>query len=226
MKTCILNFSSKDNKIYMKGQRRLAQSLKSVKYKGDVILWQSESQFGCPPHSKVPYAFKPYALDWARSQGYDLALWLDASFYAIRPIEPVFNTIENEGYLMQNDGNRLGHWAHDKCLNKYDMTRDEAMGIKMYAAGCTGLNFANEKAQTYLKMWLEAATDGESFQGPHKYDTKKVSDKRLRGHRHDMSVGSVLAHKLDMKYQKAWTVFTYGRQQDNPNVYFIAQGMK
>lgn len=225
MKFCILNFSTRENKVYAQGQKRLHQSLKKVKFKGDVVLWDYEGQFGCPSHSKVPYAFKPYGLKWARENNYDCALWLDASFWAVKPLGPLFKIIEEKGHLMQNDGNRLHNWCHDSALEKYGITLDEAHSIKMFSAGCTGLNFNNEKSNRFLDMWLEAANDGKSFHGPHKY---KKSDKKrndLIGHRHDMSIGTILAHKLSMEYENAWSIFTYGINKDYPNVYMICKGM-
>ena len=225
MKICILNFATKTNKVYMRGQTRLVQSLKKTGFKGDVYSWKSESQFGCPTHREVPYAFKPYALKWARDKGYDCALWLDASFWAIKPLDPIFGIIKDTGHLMQNDGNRLGHWTHDRCLNKYGITRDEAMKIRMYSAGCTGLNFSNEKSNDFLDQWYDAANDGESFQGDWDNKRNKMSkDPRCRGHRHDMSVATILAHKLEMDYQKAWSIFTYGKNSRHPDVYLICRG--
>lgn len=225
MKNCILNFATSNNAVYMRGQKRLVASLKQHGFKGDVITWKSESDFGCPPHKKVPYAFKPYALKWAKKKGYNSALWLDASFWARKPVGPVFGIIEEKGYLMQNDGNRVGHWTHDKCLSKYGLTRDEAMKMKMYSAGCTGINFKNDLANQYLDEWMEAAKDGESFQGDWVNKGNRMSsDPRCRGHRHDMSVGSILAHKLGMEYEPAWTIFTYGKNANHPDVYFICRG--
>lgn len=224
MKICILNFSSRNNYVYAKGQKRLVKSLKTHQFKGDIIIWDDEIQFGCPRHKHVPYAFKPYALKWARDNKYDLALWLDASFWAIKNIDPIFKIIEDEGNLMQNDGNRLGNWTHDKALAKYDISRDNAMNIRMFSAGCTGLNFHDDRSNQFLDMWLEAANDGFSFHGPHKYKQHEVSDKRLVGHRHDMSVGTIIAHKLEMKYQSPWSIFTYGVNPNFPDVYMICKG--
>jgi len=225
LKNCILNFATRTSTVYNRGQKRLVESLKQHGYKGDIITWQKESEFGCPPHGGVPYAFKPYALKWARDKGYNAALWLDASFWAVKPIGPLFGIMEDKGYLMQNDGNRIGHWTHDKCLEKYDLTRDQAMKMKMYSAGCTGINFKSDLANQYLDEWFEAANDGESFKGQwtNKYKTMS-SDPRCRGHRHDMSVGSILAHKLGMEYEPAWSIFTYGRDKNFPNVYLICRG--
>lgn len=226
MKTCILNFATRSNPSYLQGQRRLVRSLKENDFNGDIITWNSEAQFGSPMHKRVPYAFKPYALDWARKEGYDAALWLDASFWAVRPLTAVFKTIVRDGYLMQNDGNRLGNWAHDKCLEKFDVTRDEAMNIRMFSAGCTGLYFDNKTSEDFLDWWLEASGDGESFQGPWVNKNKSISkDPRCKGHRHDMTIGTLIAHKLNMKYQPAWSIFTYGENKNHPNVYMICKGM-
>ena len=155
-----------------------------------------------------------------------MALWLDASFFAIKPIDYLFYIIENKGYLMQNDNNRLGHWTHDRCLEKYDLTRDEAMKIKMYVAGCTGLNFNNSVSSEFLEQWLDAARDGFSFHVQWDNKNKRMShDERGRGHRHDMSVGSIIANKLGMEYEPQWSIFTNGRNKKYPNVYMICEGM-
>jgi len=225
-KICVLNFATRTNKVYAQGQRRLRKSLKTHGFTGDLLAWNSEGQFDSPKHQHVPYGFKPFALEWARKEGYDAALWLDASFYAVKPIGPVFDIIFKDGHLMQRDGNRIGSWTHDKCLEKYGLTRDEAMGMSLYTAGCTGLDFSNETSLEYLRLWLDAAKDGVSFIGDWKNKGGKMSaDKRCAGHRHDMSAGSIIAHQLGMKFQKAWSVFTYGPQKAYPNVYMICKGM-
>ena len=127
---------------------------------------------------------------------------------------------------MQKDGNRIGSWTHDKCLEKYGLTRDEAMKMSLYTAGCTGLDFSNETSLKYLSMWKEAAEDGESFLGAWKNKAQQLSkDPRCVGHRHDMSVGSIIAHQLGMKFQKPWSIFTYGHQKNFPNVYMICRGL-
>lgn len=226
MKICILNFSSRNNYVYAKGQKRLVKSLKTHQFKGDIIIWDDEIQFGCPKHKHVPYAFKPYALKFVRDKGYDLALWLDSSFWAVKPMNDVFDIIKDRGYLMQNDGNLLGNWTHDKCLDKYGITRDEAMNISMYVAGCTGLNFHNEKANSFLDQWYEACQDGYSFQGQWDNKNKKMSqDKRCLGHRHDMSVGTIISRRLEMEYLPKWSIFTFGKKDKFPNVYMLCQGM-
>lgn len=228
MKKCIINFASKGNKVYEQGQRRLVKSLRDFGFSGDIITWQKESEFGCPPHSQVPYAFKPYAFQWAIKNKYDLILWMDAPMHAVRPFEnDVFCEIEKNGWLLQRDGNRLGHWTHDRCLEKYGITRDEAMDIQMFAAMFMGFNIHNEKSREFLEKWYEASQDGFSFQGRWKNHQRTESkDPRCQGHRHDMSVGTILAHQIGMPQHPAWKYFTYGRRAKHPNVYFTTKGIK
>ena len=54
MKKCILNFASANRSNYIKGQKRLFNSLKSNGFDGDIILWNSEKEFDCPSHKSVP----------------------------------------------------------------------------------------------------------------------------------------------------------------------------
>ena len=54
---------------YPKGQKRLFDSLRSVGFDGDLLGLSLSELNGCPPHSKVPYAFKPYSFLEAKRRG-------------------------------------------------------------------------------------------------------------------------------------------------------------
>jgi hypothetical protein len=66
MKHCIVNFS--DHK-FRAGQDRLKESLVQYRYQGDVLLFNDYSQIGSKSHQEVPYQFKVYAIEKARSLG-------------------------------------------------------------------------------------------------------------------------------------------------------------
>ena len=78
---------------WVKGQERLTAKL--AEFGEDYVIWRDALPEGCPPHRTrgklgaptgcVPYAFKPYALNWASLQGYTSLLWCDASIVPIRP---------------------------------------------------------------------------------------------------------------------------------------------
>lgn len=200
---------------YVKGQARLIQSLANVNYDGNLMTWTQESQIGAPPHNQNPYAFKIFGFRKAEQAGHRFVLWLDASVWAIRNVQPVFDHIEKYGYIMQYAGHNCGRWANDKCLEYFGITRDQAKKMLMYGnAGFLGLDLWDTKAKTFLIAWEKAMQAG-AFKG-------SWSD-----HRHDMTCGSIIANKLSMEYQESgkWLVYAPPEQETKESVIFKAQGM-
>jgi hypothetical protein len=201
MRKAVINVCT-NNGGYPQGQKRLAETIKDADFYGYV----GEHKVGAPPHNKIPYAFKPFAIEHLRKKGYDLVLWCDASMIAVKPLFELFKIIELDGYLMEESGHYLGRWCNDKALRNMGITREQAMKIPMYSAGMTGLNLKDETAIKFLDDWLNFAKDGETFVGDWK------------DHRHDMSVASFLAHKYNMKFQRGGTYLSYiGKAYGKPS---------
>ena len=188
----IINIAT-PNAWYPKGQQRLRQSLQGENFLGYI----GEHSVNAPKHSQVPYAFKPFALDWLRQKGFTSIMWLDASMYAVKSLEPLWDIIETKGWLMEEGGHWLGRWCNERALRNMGITREQANAIPMYSAGMTGLDLNNEKAVNFLNEWLRFAKDGETFKGS------------WQDHRHDMSVASFLAWKLGMDYECGGTYLSY-----------------
>jgi hypothetical protein len=230
MNKCVINLVT-PNAWYPNGQKRLINSLKKFGFDGDVLTWIGENKIGAPSHAAVPYAFKPYAFMEAKKRGYDLIQWCDASFWAIKSIDKVFQHLSEHGWVMQRDGNSVGKFCSDAALDKLGITRKEAMDISLFMAGGLGLNLKNEKASLFLDQWFEKANDGASFVGSWTNENLQVSkDPEVRGHRHDMAVGSVIAHKLGMDYLDE-IFFSYfqgyeklANQPKRKNVCMVLQG--
>lgn len=219
MRKCIVNYVTNDF-WFPKGQQRLIESLQEMKFDGDNIMLDERKFTECPKHSDVPYAFKVFAIQEAKDRGYDLILWMDASFWAIRPLNNVFKIIEDDGYIMQDADEWLGHWCSDIVLERFGIGREEAFNIPMYSAGLTGLNMKNEKAVNYLEQWVRYAKEGICFKGNHRNIKHCVSkDDRVQGHRHDMSVGAILAHQLKMTFQPCHSFFSVVGWYKKPESY-------
>lgn len=181
---------------YRRGQRRLVSTVTDVGGVGHVIHMQDEAECYAPPHSEVSYAFKPHAIAVAAAHlGADVILWADASVYAIRDLEPVFDHIEDHGHLFfYNCG--AGQWSSGHALNFFGVTREESFQIPMLMGLCMGLDLRQERPREFLRRWLHSIP---MFAGSWTNANGEVSkDPRVTGHRHDQTAASLIAHQLQM----------------------------
>ncbi|MCF7866906.1 hypothetical protein K9M18_05745, partial [Candidatus Woesearchaeota archaeon] len=150
--------------------------------------------------------------------------------YAIKDITPVWDIIEKNGYIMQEAGWNCGQWSNDKSLEYFGLTRDDAMKMPMYGnAGLLGLDFNKELPKIFFERWHKASQDG-IFKGAWSNNAKTESDDILcLGHRHDMSVGSIIANLLDMSYINSSQIMQYGsapfQQPMNDSICLKAYGI-
>jgi len=220
----IVNFSTHE---YAKGQNRLRESLKG-RTDADFLGFTSYSEVRSPTQQDNPYAFKVYSIEKALKMGYDQILWLDSSAYAVGDVDKIFHLIRRNGHFMEEAGHPASSWTNDRTLAYHGITRDEAQEIQLYSAGFTGLNFNNEITVTFFELWKQSMIDG-MFRGNWNNINKSESeDIRCEGHRHDMSNASIIANKLNMKYERCGKYFQYAAPSDKPNqptVVFYAQGI-
>lgn len=194
---------------------RLAKSI-TDNWNGDVLFFTDEAQIGAPRHEDNPYAFKVYAFKEALRRGYTQVLWLDSSVYAVKAIQPLFDLLQQDGYVMQEAGHMVGSWCNDAALDYFGITRSDALSMPMYGnAGLLGLDFTFSIANTFFKQW-EASMRAGMFKGS------------WADHRHDMTCGSIIANQLNMNYQPGDTLLQYAAPIDKPindSIIFYAQGL-
>jgi hypothetical protein len=194
---------------------RLQASVRRVGFRGEFAYWPpGRFPAGCPDHLEVPFAFKPFCFEEAGARGLRSVLWLDASCVAIRPLEPLFEEIEERGYLVFRNGSQMiGSWASDDALEVLGLSRDEAMAIPEVNAAVIGLRLDHPLGSRFLTAWRELATGEVAFRGTreklptweHYRDVKSnrsgraSADPRVLGHRHDQTAAGVLAHRLGME---------------------------
>ena len=61
------------------------------------------------------YCSKAFALDSLAGDGYDIGIWLDASFYPVRDILPLVDHIGATGYYFCDNEAVVGEWCSDAC---------------------------------------------------------------------------------------------------------------
>lgn len=225
-KKCIISFANEKGR-YVQNLSRLSESLRN-NFDGDFLGFIGEASIGAPKHEDNPYAFKIYAFQKAIEAGYTQILWLDSSCFAIKNVQPIFDEMENNGYIMQEAGHYAGNWANDRCLKYFGVTRDMAMEMLCYGnAGFLGLNFEYPTPRIFFDRWSESMKAG-IFQGAWtNEDNSESEDERCRGHRHDMACGSIIANQLGMVYKSGNEWLQYAGLYDetaNETIIIKAQG--
>lgn len=221
MKRVILNVAK--GRWFPAGQDRLIESLDPAW--GEQMMWRNSLPSDSPSHHESQYAFKVYAFREAQRLGYGMALWLDASVWAIRDIQPMWDHIEEHGHLFVEDGNRVGHFCTDDALDIMGVTRDEAMDMLIPVGACIGLRFDHPDASAFLDAWHWYAEAG-AFRGPwHNHDGEASADPRCRGHRHDISVAGVILHRLGIPMLKPPTYYATWSESPAESVCVVARGM-
>ena len=205
MNRAIVNLSTKK---YAKGQQRLMNSLHH-KTDADILFYEKEYQVGAPKHQDMQYAFKPYALDKARNDGYSLVLWLDASMYVLKSLEPIFREIEETGYFFQNSG-----WVNERWTTP---EQEEYFGTnegRMISSGVVGLNLRSEEGNEFLDKWVWASIKG-MFNGSHEVT------------RHDQTCASLIIEQMQLKITENNTHWTYGKPEAEypDNILIVADGI-
>lgn len=203
----------------------MSKTLDQVGYSGGRLFYLDYPPKS-PTHAMASHAFKIYALLQAIEKGYESILWIDASCWAIRPLDAIFERIEKDGYLIIDNAEwTTGQWCSDDALKAMDLDREEAMRMPHCSSACLGLSTKSETAMEFLRQWRHYAEDGITFSG-----RSGSKDPRVLGHRHDQTVASVIAIKLGMRpWFEFGRYFDYNYNRDNPKrdetLTFLCEGM-
>lgn len=200
-KKVIVNLVSANEKRYHYGQKRLIESYHSFaggSEQCDLKTFLGEESVGSPLHKDNPYAFKIFAINNLRSQGYEQILWLDASIVFVKNVRPIFDWIEEKGFFFEHCGFSVGQWCNNETLNYFGLTRDDAKQMPMFSAGFTGLDFTNPIALEFFNRWEKSMLDGY-FRGS------------WTDHRHDLTCGSIVANQMGLvkDYSEGGNFFAY-----------------
>lgn len=198
---------------YRKAVDRMEQSLIMNGWDGDFLPFHNYEEIGSPHHKgtidAVPYAFKAHAMRTAIDRGYTDLLWLDSVVYATGSLNPVFEHIHQKGWLFfDNIGFSVGDFTSDACLKRWGWGREYSFNMKMTMACAYGVSMNNMHAKGMMDKYIEAASDGVSYPGDWFNDRNQVSfDVRVRGHRHDQSVQSIMCQKFGLDIIKGQETF-------------------
>ena len=165
------------------------------------MFWTNDLPYGSPTHTETPYAFKAYALAAAFRAGFAPVLWCDAAVWVVRSLDPVWERLRDTGAYLVAGGWNTGEWCADQALGPLGLTRDESFAIPHLTACIMGLDPDHAVAGPVWRDYFAHAQSGVAFRGPWTNSLNEASrDSRVRGHRHDQTVLSVLSHRAGLPW--------------------------
>jgi hypothetical protein len=213
-KRCVISLGV-GRKSYTDCLKRLEESLRKVRFQGDLLVWSDELPIGSPSQLEAPMAFKGFCFDEARQKGYEEILWIDAPIIAMRPLEPLFALMNRYGFITftNNHDQVLGQWCSDAVLAHHQLSRDEAMAIPETPTSVIGFDLNTEIGNQFLNQWQALLTDGLTCKGTHETintiedyyaitwnkDKRVSEDPRVCGHRHDQTAAGIISYRLNLR---------------------------
>lgn len=161
---------------------------------------------GSPAHGDQPYGFKVAAIRQAAKHGAKSILWCDSSIVAMKPLGPLWDLIDQQGYwFSKNYSYNQGQFCNDEALAVMGVTREEAFGIPQVVGGCFGLKVDHPVAREFFYQWSKLMDEG-AFRGDRGDLSGSGDMTKFVGHRNDQSCASDVCHKLFMKLTEppAW----------------------
>ncbi len=195
------------------GIARIRSDLQRLGYSGSVMTWESAYPIGSPTQQQAHGAFKPFCFHEAANAGHNLILWLDASIRIKQRIDPLFEMIQEKGYMICRENHTVGEYCTDAALETLAITREEAFKMPSCRSGVLGLNLKDNRSAEFLRQWRERALDGVTFPGPKwsgvlGWPLTASQDPRVKGHRCDQTAASVIALQLGMNQWLDQKVFS------------------
>ena len=242
MRRCVVNVATGSR--YIRGQQRLIAAMRDI----STVTWADQMPPESPTHDDVPYAFKSFALRYAReSMGFDTLLWADSCILPVQDMEPLWQKIETEGVWIARNGWRNDEWCADSAYpdlfpqfateTGYDLEAARAHNatIPHVVATCFGLSMRHEVGRSILDEYLRLARDTRAFCGPWinanapnapSYGLPRCAPcgpPTVLGHRHDQTALSVLAHRFSVAITDCPEIFSY-RGGETDKTILVADG--
>lgn len=208
---------------YAAGVERLERSLIYSGWAGDMLMLKNEYPEGCPNINDNNYAFKPYLFQQIFNRGYTCALWLDASFWAIKNPMEILDYINDNGLYFFKSGYPLSATATDKLLYKYDCSRESLVDISEFATGAVGINISNPKGKEFFNKWMEDCNEG-LFIGNRNHDENDSKHPLFSFSRQDQSDSSMILHKMGITTageDKDWIAYKDTPHNAEKVIFFI-----
>lgn len=201
------------------------------------LAWNDQLPPGSPTHEAKPYAFKAAALKYAADLKHPTLLWADACIvFGARPLERLWDYIEEHGVWLANNGWTNHEWTADSAYADLFPGRSMAHAamynrtIKHVVATTFGVSLSHPTGRLFLHEYVRLAMETNAFCGPWTNGPKSADGRTapcgpadVRGHRHDQTAASVIAHNLRIPLTSCPEWFAY-RGNETEDTCLIADG--
>lgn len=153
-------------------------------------------------------------------------LWVDCSAWAVAPLAPVFEHIEEHKLGLWLSGFFIGETCNSRSLSHFSLTREEAMDMDEFASGFMGIDLASRKGMFIALEFIASAKAGLFFDPR---PSGAIEPPRRSGqkyyHRHDQSIWSILVHEYGLSEVPKKMFARYHHQFNFADTALIYQGM-
>lgn len=209
---------------YPAGLDRLQRSLIHHGSGADFLFYRDEYPPDSPTHQDNPYAFKIFGFREAIRRNYKIMIHLDASFWAIRNPDPIFDIVVDKGIFAFRSGYNCAQTCPDNLLASVGWSRDYAETFPEIATGIVGINIDNPDGAKVFETWAEMCDNG-LFRNSRHHNPLESADPRYLHGRQDQSAFSIAVHKHDVKFLYEDYVAYYGTGYNPDKTYFFIGGL-
>ncbi len=209
---------------YPFGLERLERSLVFHGTSADFLFYKDDYPPNSPSHQENPYAFKVYGFREAIRRGYKVMCHLDASIWAIKNPDSIFDIIVDKGIFAFRSGYNCAQTCPDNLLAAAGWTRDYAETLPEIATGIVGINIDNPDGAKVFSTW-EHYCDNGLFINSRTHNSQESSDPRYLHGRQDQSAFSIAVHinNVEFCYDDYVAYYNNGKPGYNPDrcLFFI-----
>lgn len=215
MRRCVVSVGTGYYRGAMDRLRVATQKFGNCEFKG----WTDPLPDEWPTHTNVPYGFKAMALRWAMDQDFDCVFWCDSVILPIRPLEPLWERVQRVGYFIADAGNGANNyqWTADSAYKDLfpgmdiGQAREISKGFLQVHAAVMGLNLRSEIGIEFLSEYYRLATTTKAFCGSWTNTNGDCGPSDVKGHRHDQTAASLIAHRLGMNLDTFPEPYAYSK---------------
>lgn len=138
-----------------------------------IRTWVAEYPHGSKSHAESPYGFKVHAFEWAFSQGFVHVLWLDSVISLVKDPQPIFETIERDGFFCLADAEWISRTSRADLFSYHKLTPYQTRTWRAMQGSVIGFDATNDRLMAVYSEWKDQEQRGLFSKGDspnHRWD--------------------------------------------------------